>query len=302
MAQSRLKSSFIYLANAVNDMRENWAMLAMLLAPLALAASLCLLPDAINLHYRLVETFEPGVHNVALEPAQVPYAPPRAVAEPPFPPWAIRAMHVLFALVTLVVNLVVLCALRHIQSAERAPDALAQAMAVYRESARLLPSFLWIALIQVFAIAIGLLLLVVPGLLVFIWLYFSQYALVFDNRRSWPALFFSRDVMRGQFFKVALRILVFLAVWSGFNSWGGATFVAASLLFGWIGLLTGLLWVAVYLVDLVALAIAYATTAFFIAAGVRLYRDLTAMAREEQGGLPADAALQPRAVSLGQSA
>src|SRR5207244_8947874 len=49
MAQARLRSSFIYLANAVNDLRGNWAIVAVVLAPLALASALCLLPDALNL-------------------------------------------------------------------------------------------------------------------------------------------------------------------------------------------------------------------------------------------------------------
>ena len=57
--QQRLKSSFIYLANAVGDLRGNWSVLAIALAPMVLAAALCLLPDALNLQYRLATTFEP---------------------------------------------------------------------------------------------------------------------------------------------------------------------------------------------------------------------------------------------------
>ena len=44
----RLKSSFIYLANAVNDLRGNWSVLAVVLAPMLLLAALCLLPDALK--------------------------------------------------------------------------------------------------------------------------------------------------------------------------------------------------------------------------------------------------------------
>src|SRR5277367_1561597 len=61
----RLKSSYIYLANAVNDLRGNWSVLAIVLAPLLLAAALCLLPDALNLQYRLATTFEPGSQNIS---------------------------------------------------------------------------------------------------------------------------------------------------------------------------------------------------------------------------------------------
>ena len=41
MAQARLRSSFIYLANAVNDLRGNWIIVAVVLAPLVLASALC---------------------------------------------------------------------------------------------------------------------------------------------------------------------------------------------------------------------------------------------------------------------
>src|ERR1700693_4241497 len=61
----RLKSSFIYLANAVNDLRGNWSVLAVVMAPLLLPASLCLLPDALNLQSRLATTFEPGSQNIS---------------------------------------------------------------------------------------------------------------------------------------------------------------------------------------------------------------------------------------------
>ena len=82
------------------------------------------------------------------------------------------------------------------------------------------------------------------------WLYFAQYALVFDGKHSWHALLFSRDLMRKRFFKVATRIVVFLAVWSGFNSWAAGAFVVVSLLFGPVGVVTGFLGTTIFLVDL----------------------------------------------------
>ena len=80
-----------------------------------------------------------------------------------------------------------------------------------------------------------------PGLLAIVWLYFASYALVFENRRSWPALFHSRELMRGRMFKVAVRIIVFLAVWSGYNGWVGGAFFALSLLIGPIAIWSGAL-------------------------------------------------------------
>jgi hypothetical protein len=283
MAQARLRSSFIYLANAVNDLRGNWIIIGVVLAPLVLASALCLLPDALNLQYSLVRTFEPGVTSVALvQPVQMPYAPvTRTAPKPPFPPWVTTILHLLDGLITLVgVNLVVLCALRRMQAGKRMARPLDEGIEVYREAARLLGPFVWVSVLQVLAIAVGAVLLVVPGLLAYVWLYFSQYALIFDGRRSWSALLYSRDLMRGSFFRVALRIVVFLAVGSGFNSWAGGTFFAVSLLAGWVGLITGALWASVFMVDLLAVAVLYTTLAFLLAAGLRLYQDMRAVAAE----------------------
>lgn len=295
--QARLRSSYIYLANAVNDLRGNWAIIAIVLAPLVLASALCLLPDAINLQWRLVKTFEPGMTSVALvTPVQVPYAPATSPApRPPFPPWATTLLHLLSAFIALVcVNLVVLCALRRIQTGQRMPRPFDEGLAVYREAARLLGSFVWVSLLEVLAMAVGAVLLVVPGILAYIWLYFAQYALVFDERRSWSALLHSRDLMRGSFFRVAVRIAVFLVVWSGFNSWAGGIFFAVSLLVGSIGMIAGALWVSIFLVDLLAVAVAYTTIAFLLAAALRLYQDLSAIAAE-RAALAADEALPPTA-------
>ena len=62
--QTRIKSSFIYLANAVSDLRGNWLTLALVLSPMVLLSALCVLPDALNLQHQLVRAFEPGVHSI----------------------------------------------------------------------------------------------------------------------------------------------------------------------------------------------------------------------------------------------
>lgn len=279
VGQARLRSSFIYLANAVNDLRGNWTILGLVLAPLVLAASLCLLPDAINLQHQLAHTFEPGTQSVVLR-VQTPFLPQVAPEKPPFPFWIRLPLHILLALITFVVNLVVLCALKRMPNGVRAKTSADEAIQVYRQAIPLVPSFFLIVVLQAFATLVGFVLLVVPGLLAFIWLYFSQYALVFDGQRSWPALLHSRDLMRGRFFKVATRIVVFLAVWSGYNSWVGGAFVAVSLLLGPIGYFAGRLWAALFVIDLLAVGVAYVTIAFFFAAGARLYQDLKVIAAD----------------------
>src|ERR1700693_3794196 len=98
VAPVRLKSSFIYLANAVNDLRGNWTVLAVMLAPLLLAAALCLLPDALNLQYRLATTFEPGSQNIGYTHVDSVDAPSKAAplqAPQPFAPWVTTTLHLL---------------------------------------------------------------------------------------------------------------------------------------------------------------------------------------------------------------
>src|SRR5580698_9264145 len=192
---TRIKSSFIYLANAVSDLRGNWATLALVLSPLVLLSALCVLPDALNLQHELVRKFEPGVRSIGWFPVQTPYAPDLG---PPPPPliahWVLRILHYVLALNTVLVNLVALCTIKRIDSGTHKGRVLNEAIDIYRDVIALTPAYLWILLLQVIAIVVGFVLLVIPGVLAMVWLYFAQYALVFDNRRSWPALFHSRDL------------------------------------------------------------------------------------------------------------
>src|SRR5579862_3282641 len=143
VAPVRLKSSFIYLANAVNDLRGNWSVLAVVLAPLLIAAALCLLPDALNLQYRLATTFEPGSQNISYtqvdSAADTPSKAPPLVEPQPFSPWVTTALHVIFGVLTLLVTLVTLCSLMRIQAGIREPSIVGEAIEVYRRSVRLAP-------------------------------------------------------------------------------------------------------------------------------------------------------------------
>jgi len=142
---------------------------------------------------------------------------------------------------------------------------------------------------------IGMVLLLMIGALIFAWLYFAQFALIFDDKHSWHALLFSRDLMRKRFFKVATRIVVFLAVWSGYNSWAAGAFVWVSLLFGPVGVVTGFLGATIYLVDLAEIGVSFATVAFLVAAGLRLYQDLRDPPVADRVESAAQSAMQPTA-------
>ncbi|HEY9158799.1 MAG TPA: hypothetical protein VIO10_12765 [Candidatus Binatus sp.] len=283
----------------MKDLRGNWAVLAVVLAPLALAAALCLLPDALNLQFHLAQKFEPGAQNINYVQAQgvdAPDKPPPLQEPQPFSPWVTKALHLILGLLTLLVTLVTLCSLKRIQAGLRKPAIIGEAIEVYRQSIPLAPGFIWVTILQLAAPAAGLflfqqssayvygsigvwayivlVLMIMLGALVYAWLYFAQFALIFDGKHSWHALLSSRDLIRKRFFKVATRIVVFLAIWSGYNSWAAGAFVVVSLLFGPVGVVTGFLGTTIFLVDLAEISVNFATTAFLVAAGLRLYQDL----------------------------
>lgn len=298
--QMRIKSSFIYLANAVNDLRSTWRTLALVLAPAAIFAALCLLPDALNLQQGLEQHFEPGVHNVIdhagwrLAQETYPSAPDSAPA--PFSSMELNAAYGALWILTLIVNLLVLCTLRHSPELETG-DSLRHAAAIFRSAIWLAPAYAWVAILHyavpalvgiyvthvhfvVSSMALWFMLnlvesaLIILGVLVYLWLYFAPFALVFDDKHSFHALLFSRDLIRKRFFRVATRIAVFLAVWWGYDAAAAVVFGVTSLVIGPVVVLTGSVWTIIYLLDLGVVIVHFATNAFFVAAGVRLYKDL----------------------------
>jgi hypothetical protein len=175
----------------------------------------------------------------------------------------------------------------------REPTIVGEAIEVYRSAIRLAPGFIWVTFLQLavpvtaavllretrgyqleMLVYLVLVLMMILGALLYAWLYFAQYALIFDGKHSFHALLFSRDLIRKRFFKVATRIVVFLAMWSGFNWWTGVAFYALSLLLGPVVEVTGSLVTTLFLFDFAGFAVNFATIAFVVAAGLRLYQDL----------------------------
>jgi hypothetical protein len=218
----------------------------------------------------------------------------------------------------LLATLLTLCALARVQSDVRASSIIGEALEVYRRAIRLTPGFLWVTFLQLLAPAMGLFLyqlgvtfmpnsmtvamymflvmMIIAGAVVYLWLYFAQYALIFGGQHSFHALLASRDLVRKRFYKVATRVVVFLAVWSGYNSWAAGAFVVVSLLFGPVGVVTGTVGSTIFLVDLFSIGVSFATTAFFVTAGLRLYQDLISSRAENQFDSATQvAAMQPTA-------
>ena len=316
----RLKSSFIYLANAVNDLRGNWSVLAIVLAPLLLAAALCLLPEALNLQHRLATNFAPGSQNISYtspisytpaDSADATAKPPPLLEPQPYAPWVFNVLNQLVGLLASLVTLIVLSSLKRTQAGLREPSIVGEAIAVYRDASKLLLGFIWVTFLQFVLpdttsflvglssgsalnvlIYFGLLLMIVVSALVYAWLYFSQYALIFDGKRSFHALLFSRDLMRKRFFKVATRIAVFVAFWWGYTSLAGVAFFVVSRLLGPVGAVTGFLGTTIFLVDLCVIAVNFAIASLVIAASLRLYQDLRERQVAERGDSAAQAAMQ----------
>lgn len=311
VAQARLRSSFIYLANAVSDLSGNWATLALVLAPLVLASSLCLLPDALNLQARVATVLSGGksveFHHAApvigVLPVQEPYHPEASLPPNPYPDWLIETLHIIAALITIVaLYLVVLCLLssikRRAQLQLEPPGIIAESIDTYRHAIDLLPAFFWVRVLQIAPIAIGTYLLgfflfAIPGGIIYVWVYPAVFALVFDDRHGFGAVTHSYELIRGRFFKVAIRIIVFIAVFSGYNAWTSLCFVIASHFLGPVAAYTGFIWGIMFALDILSVAVAYITIAFFAAAGVRLYQDLTVIAQERATAASEARAMQP---------
>jgi hypothetical protein len=68
-----------------------------------------------------------------------------------------------------------------------------------------------------------------------------------------------------------------------------------SLLFGPVGVVTGFLGTTIFLVGLAEIGVNFATTAFLVAAGLRLYQDLSAPREAERVDSAVQSAMQPTA-------
>lgn len=313
----RLKSSFIYLANAVSDLRGNWSVLAVVLAPLVLAAALCLLPETISLERQLAHNFSPGSQNISFtqrasytqaDEAETPSKKPPLQEPQPYPDWVLNTINILvIPFIGSLVTLVTLCSLKRIQTGMREPSIVGEVIAVYQNATTIVLGFIWITVLQLalpeltsllFAISrgyeldaivyFGLLLLIIVSGLVYAWLYFAEYALVFDDKHSFHALLFSRDLMRKRFFKAVIRILVFIAFLWGYTSLAGVGFWVVSKLLGPVGAMTGFLTATIFLLDVCGISVSFASVAFVVAASLRLYQDL----RSAQSAERVDSAAQ----------
>lgn len=71
---------------------------------------------------------------------------------------------------------------------------------------------LWVGLLTGFIISGGFLLFIIPGIIFTVWFFFAQFVLVNENLRGIGSLLKCREYVRGEWFNVALRLLL---VWAG---------------------------------------------------------------------------------------
>lgn len=89
-------------------------------------------------------------------------------------------------------------------------DRLAFGEALEKGKGLVLP-LAWIGFLTGFIIGGGFILLIIPGIIFMVWFFFAQFILVKEDAHGMSALLKSREYVRGEWFNVALRLLL---VWA----------------------------------------------------------------------------------------
>lgn len=76
----------------------------------------------------------------------------------------------------------------------------------------IIPSLVWVSFLSAFIVCGGYLLLIIPGIIFSVWFVFGQFVLAQDEAHGMGALLKSREYVRGQWFNVAIRLLLIWAV------------------------------------------------------------------------------------------
>lgn len=71
-------------------------------------------------------------------------------------------------------------------------------------------SFLWVSILSGIVIAVGFVLLIIPGILFMVWYAFAAYVLVFEGQRGWSALKRSKKLVKGYWWAILGRLIVLI--------------------------------------------------------------------------------------------
>jgi len=77
----------------------------------------------------------------------------------------------------------------------------------YRKGFKILSSYIWVYFLLTIIIAGGFLLFIIPGILFSIWFSLALFVLIFEGKRGFDALFRSKQLVKGKFWRVLLRFL-----------------------------------------------------------------------------------------------
>lgn len=84
---------------------------------------------------------------------------------------------------------------------KKIPDLLAKTAFL------LVPSLVLVALIESIIVLGGFVLLIIPGLILWVWFSFAQLSVVYDEQKGMKALVFSRELVRNRFLQTTWRLV-----------------------------------------------------------------------------------------------
>lgn len=83
--------------------------------------------------------------------------------------------------------------------------------------------FVWLNILSAIIILVGFLLFIIPGIIFTVWYSLAAYVLIFEDRKGWPALKRSKEIIKGYWWPVFGRLLLLILAALG-----------ASFILGWI--------------------------------------------------------------------
>lgn len=78
-------------------------------------------------------------------------------------------------------------------------------------------SYAWITFLIGIVVMLGFILMIIPGIIFWIWFAFAEFVLIKENLKGTQALSRSRELVRGRFFDVLIRIIIIVALASAIN-------------------------------------------------------------------------------------
>ena len=181
---------------------------------MSLRSSTTLLNDSIAFYKTHMQAYSMIVLLAAFLTALASYGIEVYSAGETVPPDAL-ALTTLLVFVVIATAAVVLCILAYVALVlfTANPSQYPTATSVYREAKKYFFPYLWVAILTTLAVVAGFILLFVPGIIIGIWLMFSHFALLLEGKRGMEALKASKALVKGRWWPVFCRLLVFGALY-----------------------------------------------------------------------------------------